>query len=926
MKAYSYITIACITDGSDGKDGSNGKDGTSVSVSSTSVTYQASSSGTVVPTGSWNASIPSVSKGQYLWTKTVVNYNPSGSTTSYSVSYMGTNGTNGTDGKDGSNGKDGTSVSVSSTSVTYQASTSGTTVPTGTWNTSIPSVSKGQYLWTKTVVSYNPSGSTTTYSVSYMGTNGTDGKDGADGKDGTSVSISSTSVTYQTSSSGTTVPTGNWSNTVPSVTKGQYLWTKTVVSYNPSGSTTSYSVSYMGKDGSNGSDGKDGTNYWMTDQWIDVSDTSVYSEDKWYPVVGTAIPATGSARTKITVQLNSGKKPSWSTHSSGFSVDLDVQDQRSGWGTTDSECLIFLDTYKFCTVSPASYGQMSYGSLPVVYLRGGGKYRVMTDYPVEWSVKANTYTWVSGSYSQSVSPQTSRPVPKGTSIQGADAMEFLLTASSNTYFRDMRLNGNQSSITIYTQVSGYTGTPSISVSNGTLDNGNLEIPYANTYDQVSITATLTGAPTQKLVLSVVDVTEYGKYWGPKSSAPSSGVIDGDSYFSLSDKRLYYRKTNAWVLLSSAGLSDAEVSEICAKAQKDPLSAIPAGSLVGSDFAYFNTVIAGTITADYISSKDIKSLNFQLGKAGYRLRSSDGRLDAVDASISGDISSEAMSASYAEGFSLSVTFTERSVKYNGVQRTVRAIPGDSFSGLKVCGIYVFTGGTLTYDGSGVYGVTTVTGSEDSPIYLVKKPCSLDGKAPDDADATSVMVFALVNNLYSNVLNLYPDDSFTYIHAQGSSTSGGFESIKTMSLSSPKNALIATNILPFDENCSSGNFSYGGKTYTYVKSDIGSPKMMFRNLYAYSSIMAFLEATQVTANTLVGTQVTIKRATAASNAYGSANPRITFSNSDQSQLLQLVYTDYDSVQAPSSLTLTGNQGNEWFIAPNIRGNAVWGAVAN
>ena len=92
------------------------------------------------------------------------------------------------------------------------------------------------------------------------------------------------------------------------------------------------------------------------------------------------------------------------------------------------------------------------------------------------------------------------------------------------------------------------------------------------------------------------------------------------------------------------------------------------------------------------------------------------------------------------------------------------------------------------------------------------------------------------------------------------------------------------------------------------------------------MAFLEATQVTANTLVGTQVTIRRATAASNAYGSANPRITFSNSDQSQLLQLVYTDYDSVQAPSSLTLTGNQGNEWFIAPNIRGNAVWGAVAN
>lgn len=833
--------------------------------------------------------------------------------------------TDGSDGKDGVNGKDGTSVSVSSTSVTYQASSSGTSVPTGSWNTSIPSVSKGQYLWTKTVVNYNPSGSTTTYSVSYMGTNGTNGTNGVDGKDGTSVSISSTSVTYQTSSSGTTVPTGSWVNSVPTVTKGQYLWTKTVVSYNPSGSTTSYSVSYMGKDGINGNDGKDGTNYWVTDRWIDVSDTSVYSVDKWYPVVGTALPSTGSARTKVTVQLNSGKKPSWSTHSAGFSVDLDVQDQGSGWGTTDSECLIFMDTYKFCTVSPASYGQMSYGSLPVVYLRGGGRYRVMTDYPVEWSAKTTTYTWTSGSYSQSVSPQTSRPSPKGTSIQGADAKEFLLTASSSTFFRDMRLSGNQSAIAIYTQVSGYTGTPSVSVSDGTLNNGNLDIPYANTYDYVSITATLTGAPTQKMVLSVVDVTEYGKYWGPNSSAPSSGVIDGDSYFNLSNNRLYYRKSNAWVLLSSAGLTAAEVSVICSKAQKDALSAIPAGSLVGSDFGYFNTIIAGTITADYISSKDIKSQNFQLGKAGYRLRSSDGRLDAVDASISGDISSEAMSASFAEDFSLSVTFTERSVKYYGSQRTVRAISGSAFNDLKVCGIYVFTGGTITYEGSGVVNTTTVTGSEDSPIYVVKEPCTLNGTAPSDAEAISIRIFALVSNMYCNVLNLYPDDSFTYLHTQDSTPSGGFSSVKAMSLSSPKKALITSMILPFNDS-GSGNFTYDGTSYTYVNCDIGAPKMMFRNLYVYSAIMAFLEATQVRANTLVGTQVTIKRGTAASNAYGSANPRITFSNSDQSQLLQLVYTDYDSVQAPSSLTLTGNQGNEWFIAPNIRGNAVWGAVAN
>ena len=72
---------------------------------------------------------------------------------------------------------------------------------------------------------------------------------GSDGKDGTSVTISSTLVTYQLSDSGTTVPTGEWSTTVPTLTEGKYLWTKTEVTYSPSGSTVSYSVSYIGANG-----------------------------------------------------------------------------------------------------------------------------------------------------------------------------------------------------------------------------------------------------------------------------------------------------------------------------------------------------------------------------------------------------------------------------------------------------------------------------------------------------------------------------------------------------------------------------------------------------------------------------------------------------------------------------------------------------
>ena len=148
--------------------GATGSNGTSVTVSSTEVTYQASSSGTTTPTGTWVSTIPSVSAGQYLWTKTVVRYSDGKSTTSYSVSRNGTNGSN------------GSSVTVKSTAITYQVSSSGTTTPTGTWSSTIPSVSAGQYLWTKTVVTYSDGKSTTSYSISRNGTNGTNGTNGAD--------------------------------------------------------------------------------------------------------------------------------------------------------------------------------------------------------------------------------------------------------------------------------------------------------------------------------------------------------------------------------------------------------------------------------------------------------------------------------------------------------------------------------------------------------------------------------------------------------------------------------------------------------------------------------------------------------------------------------------------------------------------------
>lgn len=63
------------------------------------------------------------------------------------------------------------------------------------------------------------------------------------------------------------------------------------------------------------------------------------------------------------------------------------------------------------------------------------------------------------------------------------------------------------------------------------------------------------------------------------------------------------------------------------------------------------------------------------------------------------------------------------------------------------------------------------------------------------------------------------------------------------------------------------------------------------------------------------------TVGSNAINSENPTITFSNSDGSQYAQLIYTDYDSVQAPDSLTLIGNQTNTHLIAPTFKATTAY-----
>ena len=159
--------------------------------------------------------------------------------------------TKGDRGEDGIAGKDG--VGLKSTLVTYGLSRSETDKPI-TWYSQVPTLTKGDYLWTKTVWTYTDNTSETGYQKTYIARDGNNGHDGIPGKDG--VGIKSTTITYASSTSGTTRPTSGWSSTIPNVPHGQYLWTKTVWTYTDDSSETGYSVAKMGENGQDGQDGK----------------------------------------------------------------------------------------------------------------------------------------------------------------------------------------------------------------------------------------------------------------------------------------------------------------------------------------------------------------------------------------------------------------------------------------------------------------------------------------------------------------------------------------------------------------------------------------------------------------------------------------------------------------------------------------------
>lgn len=185
LAASAEITFTEVVDGERGpkgdkgdrgNDGLPGKNG--VGIKNTTVTYGLSDNEQTQP-ANWTANPPALVKGKYLWTKTVWTYTDDTSETGYQKNYVPRDGNN---GNDGIAGKDG--VGIKKTAITYAVGTSGTTAPTSGWNSQVPNVPAGQFLWTKTVWTYTDNTNETGYSVSKIGEKGDKGDKGERGAQG----------------------------------------------------------------------------------------------------------------------------------------------------------------------------------------------------------------------------------------------------------------------------------------------------------------------------------------------------------------------------------------------------------------------------------------------------------------------------------------------------------------------------------------------------------------------------------------------------------------------------------------------------------------------------------------------------------------------------------------------------------------------
>ena len=140
-------------------------------------------------------------------------------------------------------------------------------------------------------------------------------------------------------------------------------------------------------------------------------DASGLDENTWYPVT-IAAGARMCMRAEVLVALDSGTKPSWSTHERGFSTRKIWEWAPSTWGVNAvSDIKVYLSDFAHTNLDPVrGLNFLGHFDTCFVFVRGGGKYHFYTSHGAQVILHTSTYK-PSEASDQSVSPTTTTPKP-----------------------------------------------------------------------------------------------------------------------------------------------------------------------------------------------------------------------------------------------------------------------------------------------------------------------------------------------------------------------------------------------------------------------------------------------------------------------------------------------------------------------------------
>lgn len=229
--------LKVVSKGEDGQDGQDGKDGKGVRI--VDVLYYLSTSSSSLVGGSWLTTPPAWVNGKYMWSKTKVTYTDNTTSETSPVCITGSKGSDGTNGSDGEDGR-----GISSIIEQYYLSTSSNSLVGGSWSTTPPAWENGKYIWTRSVITYTDSTSTTTNPICSTGSTGETG-----------IRVKSVAEQYYLSTSYSTPTGGSWQTSVPAWQDGKYIWTRVVITYTDNTYTETDPVCVTGGKGPSGNDG-----------------------------------------------------------------------------------------------------------------------------------------------------------------------------------------------------------------------------------------------------------------------------------------------------------------------------------------------------------------------------------------------------------------------------------------------------------------------------------------------------------------------------------------------------------------------------------------------------------------------------------------------------------------------------------------------